>query len=61
KQLVQKGLLDRKYSAIMRNFYTLQKKILYRDVKEITGAQYDALLRDAQDFVSAMEKFIVSK
>ncbi|MBI2133382.1 nucleotidyltransferase domain-containing protein [Candidatus Woesearchaeota archaeon] len=59
--LVKQGLLDRKYVGIMNNFYTLQKRIIYREIKEITGAQYDKLLKDAQEYVSKMEKLIALK
>ncbi len=61
EKMVKTGKLERRYVHIMRTFYTLQKKIVYREIKEITGAQYDHFLREAQDFVKKMEKFIVEK
>ena len=60
-KMVRPGLIDRKYAATMRKFYHLQKRIVYREVKEISGAEYDLLLKEAQGFVSSMEKFIASK
>ena len=61
QRLVRQGLLERRYADIMRAFYSLQKQILYREVKELSGAQYDKLLKDAQDFVAQMERFILKK
>ncbi len=61
QRLVRTGLLEGRYADIMRMFYLLQKQILYRDVKELSGAQYDKLLKDAQDFVAQMERFILKK
>ncbi|MBI2142625.1 nucleotidyltransferase domain-containing protein [Candidatus Woesearchaeota archaeon] len=61
QRLVRQGLLERRYADIMRAFYSLQKQILYREVKELSGVQYDKLLKDAQDFVAQMERFILKK
>ncbi len=61
KRLANQGLIERKYISTMRNFYTLQKKIVHREIKQISGAEYDKYLKEAQEFVSKMEKFIVNK
>ncbi|MBI2574588.1 nucleotidyltransferase domain-containing protein [Candidatus Woesearchaeota archaeon] len=61
QRLVRQGLLDKRYADIMRSFYVLQKQILYREVRELSGVQYDKLLKDAQDFVAQMERFILKK
>ncbi|MBI3034595.1 nucleotidyltransferase domain-containing protein [Candidatus Woesearchaeota archaeon] len=60
EKMVKRGLVERRYADIMKKFYTLQKRIVYREVKQITGAEYDRLLKDAQDFVNKMEKFIAA-
>ena len=56
--LVSRGLLDKRYVGIMRNFYTLQKRIVYREVKDISGKEFEQLYADADDFVQAMKKLI---
>jgi predicted nucleotidyltransferase/uncharacterized protein (UPF0332 family) len=61
EKLVRTKHLEKKYADIMRKFYTLQKQILYRQVKEISGKQYDIYLAQAQDFVDRMNKFIEKK
>ncbi len=57
-KLVKKKLLERKYVAIMRHFYTLMKGITHREVKEITGKEYDEYYKAAEDFVERMREFI---
>jgi len=58
EKLVSKNLLESKYAKIMRNFYNLSKMIMHRQVKEISGKQYDSYKADAEDFVKRMRKFI---
>ncbi|MBW3002965.1 nucleotidyltransferase domain-containing protein [Candidatus Woesearchaeota archaeon] len=58
EKLVKKKLLEAKYANIMRNFYKLSKMIMHRQIKEITGKQYDQYKRDAKDLVNRMKKFI---
>ena len=57
-KLVKKKLLERKYVSIMRHFYTLMKGITHREVKEITGKEYDEYYKAAEDFVERMREFI---
>ncbi|MBI4438668.1 nucleotidyltransferase domain-containing protein [Candidatus Woesearchaeota archaeon] len=61
QRMVQTMLISRKYSDTMNKFYTLQKRIIYRDIKEISGKEYDALLTEAQEFVTAMQQLIVQR
>jgi predicted nucleotidyltransferase len=58
EKLVSKGLLEKRYSTIMRNFYGLSKRVLDRDIREVAGRSYDRYLRDATDFVERMERLI---
>ena len=57
-KLVRKGLIDKKYPHIMRKFYDVMKMIEHRDIKEISGSQYQDYLKEAEDFVEAMQDFI---
>lgn len=58
KRFVKTGLLDRKYVITMRNFYHLSKMITHRELKEITGDQYDMYYKEASEFVEHMRIFI---
>jgi uncharacterized protein (UPF0332 family) len=56
--MVKKGLLEKRYSTIMRNFYGTSKKIMHREIKEIKGSDYEKWVREAHDFVERMKKFV---
>ena len=60
KSLVPKGL-GMKYVHIMRTLYDLYKKITYREIKEISGEEYSKYLKDTEDFVQMMGKFVEGK
>ena len=60
QKLVPKGL-PMKYVHIMRLLYDLYKKITHREIKEITGEEYSKYLKDTEEFVSAMGKFVEGK
>jgi len=53
-----KGLLEKKYVETMRMFYDLSKKIVHREIKEISGTEYAKYLLEAEDFVNRMRKLI---
>ncbi|MFH1769963.1 MAG: hypothetical protein ABH828_00210 [archaeon] len=58
EKLASKGLIDKKYPKVMQRFYDLMKMITGRDIKEITGKQYAEYLKEAEEFVNAMQEFI---
>ncbi len=58
EKLVRKGLLHKSYVSTMRNFYKLMKMITQREIKSITGTEFDKYYREAEDFVRTMQKFI---
>ena len=58
EKLVKKKLLERKYVAIMRNFYKTMKMITHREIIEIKGAEYDRYFKEAEEFVKRMRDFI---
>jgi len=39
-------------------FYKIMKGITHREIKEISGKEYDAYLKEAEEFVYRMQKFI---
>ena len=58
EKMVKKKLLEQKYVSIMRNFYKLMKMVTHREIKEVTGEEYDRYFKIAEDFVNRMRKFI---
>ena len=58
---VKKKKLNKKYVNIMRKFYDLSKKIIYRELKEISGKEYDSYLKEAKDFVEKMHSIVRSR
>lgn len=61
KTLVQKKLLEKKYVAIMRNFYHLMKMISHRELTDIKGEEFERYFKEADDFVRRMKAFIEFK
>jgi len=61
KHLVSAGKLEKKYVKIMKDFYSLHKRISYREVKEVSGKEFDVYFSKAEDFVDRMEKFVNKK
>ncbi|MEM2121547.1 MAG: nucleotidyltransferase domain-containing protein [Candidatus Woesearchaeota archaeon] len=59
--LVKNKLLEKKYVEIMKKFYELSKKIIYRDLKSISGKEFDTYYKEAKDFVERMHKIVNSK
>ena len=58
QKLVKKKLLEQKYVTTMRHFYKLMKMITHREIKEITGEEYDRYYKHADEFVRRMREFI---
>jgi len=58
EKLVKNKLLEKKYILTMRKFYKIMKGITHREIKEVTGKEFDAYLKEAEEFVSRMQKYI---
>src|SRR3989344_5005944 len=58
KVYVKNKLLEKKYSDTMRKFYELSKAITHREIKEISGQQFDKYYYEADDFVKRMKKLV---
>ncbi len=58
EKMIKSGLLEKRYAETMRNFYKISKMIIHREVKEITGQEYEKYLKEAQAYVAVMQKFI---
>ena len=58
EHLIKNKLLDKKYVSVMEDIYILAKRIMHREVKEISGKEYDKHHKDVTDFVAVMRKII---
>ena len=61
RRLVKEGHINKKYADVMREFYILFKKIVHRDIKIISGKEYDKYYELANTFVNGMKKYIGNK
>ncbi len=61
EKLVKTGLLDKKYPGICREFYTLSKHLIHRDIKTMSGEMFDHYLKLAQDYVETMRLIVEKK
>ena len=60
EKLVKNKLLEKRYVDIMSHMYELSKKILKREVSNLSGKEYDKYLKYTDSFVSRMTKIIKS-
>ncbi len=58
QRLVKTGHVPQKYADLMDMFFKLQKKIVHREIQELTGRQFDEYKKQAQDFVHVMQKVV---
>jgi predicted nucleotidyltransferase len=58
ERMVKRKLIKAKYADIMDDLYKLSKKIIYREVKDISGKDYDKYKDKTVKFIKAMKKFI---
>jgi uncharacterized protein (UPF0332 family)/predicted nucleotidyltransferase len=56
--IVKKKLLDAKHAATINKFFKLYKSITRKEVKEVSGAEFEAYYKEARGFVEAMQRFI---
>ncbi len=61
QKLVKQKLVEKKHSETMRFFYEMQKKIVYREIKDIKGEEYEKYYLRAKEFVDRMESLIGKK
>ena len=58
EKLVKTKKLEKKYPEIMRKFYKLSRGILHKQITSIKGEEFDAYLKDANDFIRRMKSFL---
>ncbi len=61
EKLVKPGHVNKRCSTIMKDLYGTSKKILHRDIKEMSGKEYDRLQADAGFLVDEMKRFLMKK
>jgi hypothetical protein len=58
RELVKKGMLEARYPPMMRELYALQKAIAHREVKEISGQQYDAYFKETLQLIEHLRTVV---
>ena len=58
ERLVAPGHIQRRYAATMEEMYTISRKILHNELREVNGRDYDHYKQKTEDFIRAMKKFI---
>ncbi|HLC63278.1 MAG TPA: nucleotidyltransferase domain-containing protein [Candidatus Nanoarchaeia archaeon] len=58
ERLVSKKLIDRKHVSTMHEMYTISRKILHNELREVSGKDYDHYKQRTEEFIQAMKKFI---
>lgn len=61
EKLVANYQVKRKYGKIMRDLYNIFKKITHRDIKSVSGKDYDKYRKLTEEFVNEMKYFIEKK
>ncbi|RMF06996.1 hypothetical protein D6764_00900 [Candidatus Woesearchaeota archaeon] len=58
EKLIKPGFLPKKFSRTVDKFYKLAKGIIHREIKDVKGDDYHEYLREAQEYVDAVRKFL---
>lgn len=58
KELVVRNLIHKRCADIIEEFYDRAKKIMHKEIFEITGKEFDRYLNDAQFFIRETEAFV---
>jgi len=61
QKLVKTKLLQKKYINTMNKLYKVFKGITHREIKEISGIEYDEYKKLSTDFINKMQKIIEKK
>lgn len=61
EKLVNKKLTSKKSAKVMDFFYKLSRKITHRQIRKITGKEYDKYKAEADAFVKEMKKIVEAR
>ncbi len=56
RKLAKHGVLESSCAETMKKFYALSKQITHKELVELSGKEYDSLLKEAKQFVLRMKK-----
>ncbi|MBN1386485.1 hypothetical protein JW968_05940 [Candidatus Woesearchaeota archaeon] len=59
EKLVRSGMINEKYARTVREFYNLSKMIQHREIKDISGEEFDRYFKEADEFVQHMRELLV--
>lgn len=59
--LIKNKHVSKKSAETMRTFYKLFKGIVHRDIKDVSGKEYDLYRKQAEEFVDEIKKYIEKK
>lgn len=58
KELVSRNLVHKRCGDIVQRFYEIAKRIMHKEVWEISGKEFDSYLADADFFIKEMDDFV---
>ncbi len=56
ERFVKTGKIHKKYPATMEKMYNLSRKILHREIREVSGKEYQEMFEEVKDFVDTLKK-----
>jgi len=57
-ELIKRNLVHKRCGEILDRIYTIAKKVMHREVFEISGREFDSLRADADFFIKEMDDFV---
>lgn len=61
EKLVDTGMVKKRYADTMNLFYGLMKRITHREIKFISGEEYEEYRAQAEEFVNEMKRIVERK
>ncbi len=61
QKLVKRKLTHKKYADTAKFFYELSKKITHKELRDVTGKQFDEYQKQAKEFVNEMRRIVEGK
>ncbi|MFH1064200.1 MAG: hypothetical protein V1729_03915 [Candidatus Woesearchaeota archaeon] len=58
RELVLRNLVHKRCGEIVERFYDIAKKIMHKEVIDISGKEFDSYLHDADFFMKEIDKFV---
>ena len=58
RRLVRTGKIKKKYEDYLNELYKLSKRITHKEVREISGREYDYYKNISEEFVKEIKKYL---